>query len=440
VYGAAWTADEQIVFVRAGALWRIPRAGGTAQPLTTLGGERKDTLHAWPLIVADGTAMVFAAASGDRWRIDALVLATGERRTVVDQGTLPLHAGKYLVFFRDGELLAAPFDAATLQLTGPPVQAASELPDGVAGAPVVDLSASGTLVYAPTTAVSRLVWVSRQGVEQPLNDTVRNYVNPRLSSDANRVVVQAGDLWVQDLERATFTRLAPRDAMTNAFPAWANDGRRVLYRTASGLKVVDTDGNSEGQAIPNTSEFDYPGSFSPDGETLVFIRSSTETSFDVMALPLRNPAKIQPLVNTSAYEGGARFSPDGRWLIYVSSETGRNEVYLRPFAGTARRWQVSTEGGTQAVWNPNGKEIVYRNGDAMMAVEISTSPEVKLSPPRVLFEGRYAYGGGITIPNFDISRDGQRFIMVKDESTAGRLNVVLNWFSELARTAPDADR
>ena len=141
-------------------------------------------------------------------------------------------------------------------------------------------------------------------------------------------------------------------------------------------------------------------------------------------------------MNTAAYEGGARLSPDGRWLTYVSNESGQNEVYMRPFPGPDRRWQISTQGGTQAIWNPNGKEIFYRSANKMMVVEVSTAPEVTLSPPRLLFEQRYAFGAGVTIANYDVSRDGQRFVMVKDESSAGRLNVVLNWFSDLARIRP----
>jgi serine/threonine-protein kinase len=433
--------DDEIVFVRAGSLWLVPRSGGEAQSLTTLGGERGDTLHAWPVLLPGGKTMLFGAASGEQWRIDSLVLATGERRTIVEQGTLPLYASSgHLVFFRGGELLAAPFDVTRVQVTGPAVQAITSLPSNVPGVPVVDVSSSGTVVYAPTNAVSRLVWVSRQGAEQPLNETLRAYANPRLSPDGTRVVVQAGDLWLQDLARATFTRLTLRDAVTNGFPAWTADGRRVMYRSPTGLKVQDTDGSGDGEAIPGTSEFDYPGSVTADGQTLVFLRSSQETSFDIYTLPLADPSRVRPLLNTTAYEGGARLSPDGRWLSYISNESGRNEVYLRPFPGSDRRWQISTEGGTQAIWNPNGKEIFYRNGDRMMAVGLSATPEVALSAPRLLFEQQYAYGAGITIANYDVSRDGQRFLMVKDEASAGRLNVVLNWFSDLARLAPAGTR
>jgi hypothetical protein len=178
-FGAAWSADDRIVFVRDRALWQVPRSGGTPQPLTMLGGARLDTLHAWPVVLPDGKTMLFGAASGDQWRIDALVLATGERRIVVERGTLPLYAASgHLVFFRDGELLAAPFDAVRLELTGSAVRAIDNIPASLSGVPMVDVSPSGTVAYAPTTAVSRLVWVSRQGAEQPLNDVPRAYANP----------------------------------------------------------------------------------------------------------------------------------------------------------------------------------------------------------------------------------------------------------------------
>jgi serine/threonine-protein kinase len=438
LYGVTWTPDDRFVFVRAGALWQIPRAGGTATPLTKLGGPRQDVLHVWPTALPSGTAILFGAMSGNQWRVDALTLSTGERHTVVEHASLPLYAASgHLVFLRDDRMVVAPFDASRLQVTGPATQLLDSLPATTTlGGAIVDLSLTGTAVYSPTTAVSRLAWVSRDGNSRQVSDVLRNYANPRLAPDGNRVVVQADGLWIQDLARATFTRLASRDVVTNGFPIWTPDGLQVIYRTASGLQIQNADGSSGSRVIAGTSEFDYPGSVTPDGETLVFLRSTQETSFDVYALLLKNPGKIRTIVRTPAYEGGARLSPDGRWMTYVSDESGRNEIYLRPYDGPQRRWPISSQGGTQPLWNPNGREIFYRNGDKMMAVAVTTSPDVRLSPPHLLFEGRYAFGSGITIANYDVTHDGQRFIMVKDEAGAARLNVVLNWFDDLARVAP----
>jgi hypothetical protein len=195
--------------------------------------------------------------------------------------------------------------------------------------------------------------------------------------------------------------------------------------------VQGTGGPEDGvQVIPGTNDLDYPAVLAPDGDSLVFLRSTEATSFNVLMLSLRDPAKTKSLLQTRAYEGGARLSPDGHWMSYVSDETGRNEVYLTPFPGPGARVQVSTDGGTQAVWNPSGNEIFYRIDEKMMSVQVMEGPALKLTSPKMLFEARYAYGAGITVPNYDVSPDGQRFIMVKPESGAGRLNVVLNWFAD----------
>jgi len=329
-----------------------------------------------------------------------------------------------------------PFDADRLSTTGSAAQVVEKLPVQLQGIPSIDVSPSGTVVYTPTTAVSRLVSVSRQGAEQALNEAPRAYANPRLSPDGNRLLVQAGDLWLQDLSRSGFTRLTPRDAVINAFPIWMPDGRRVIYRSPNGLRIQDADGSGAGQLIAQTADTDYPAGLTPDGESLVFMRSTQQTSFDIEMLSLRNPTERRTLLNSAAYESGARLSPDGRWFVYVSNESGQNDVYLRPFPVLDRRWTISTQGGTQPVWNPNGKEIFYRSGDKMMSVEVTTTADIKLSNPRMLFEQRYAFGAGITIPNYDVTRDGEHFIMVKDEAGAGRLNVVFNWFTELNRLAP----
>jgi Tol biopolymer transport system component len=190
------------------------------------------------------------------------------------------------------------------------------------------------------------------------------------------------------------------------------------------------------EVIAGSGAFDYPGSVSHDGEQLVFVRLSPDTTGDIYVASLRGDPQIRPILNTPAYEGSGRLSPDGRWIAYSSNESGRMEVVITPFPQADRKAQVSSEGGTQPVWNPNGREIFYRSGTKMMSVAVSTSPDLVLSTPRLLFDLRYAFGTGITIANYDVSSDGQRFVMVKDEPGAGRLNVVLNWSEELKRLVP----
>jgi Tol biopolymer transport system component len=237
---------------------------------------------------------------------------------------------------------------------------------------------------------------------------------------------------VHDLRRNAVERVLTQNAAANAFPIWLPDGS-IMYRSGVGIRLQSTDSGSPGRTLAGTSEFDYPISLTADGQTLVFQRSSPETSFDILTAPLNDPTKVTPLLQTPAYEAGARQSPDGRWLVYVSNESGRNEIYVRLFRGAERRWQISTDGGSQPVWNPNGLEIFYRIGDRMMAVDITPAgTDLQLSVPRQLFARPYAYGAGITIANYDVSRDGQRFIMIRDDAAVGRLRVVLNWAAETA--------
>jgi serine/threonine-protein kinase len=325
-------------------------------------------------------------------------------------------------------MLSTTFDASTLTPTGTPVPLAETIPDLGNGMPVGDVSPAGLVVFSSEAAERELVWVSRDGAEEPVSDTLRAYMNPRLSPDGSRIVVQAGDLWVHDLRRKAFERISTPSAAGNAFPMWLPDGTTVMHRSGAGLRLQSTQGG-ESRTLPGTTEFDYPGAVTADRSTLLFYRSSPETSFDIFVAPLADPTHATALLKTPAYEAGARLSIDGRWMVYVSNESGRNEVYVRPFQGADRRWQVSTDGGSQPAWNPTGNEVFYRIGDRMMSVALTAAGnELQISAPRQLFSRQYAYGAGITIANYDVSKDGQRFVMVKNDTTmAGRLQVILNW-------------
>jgi hypothetical protein len=434
--GAAWGDDNRIAFVRNGALWRITASGGTPEQLMTLDAGRKEVRQAWPTVLPGANAILFASTgiSGDT-RIEALVLATRERRLLVERGTRPQYvASGHLVFHRDGKLLAAPFNAENLTVGSPkPVQ--EDVPEGGAGTPVGDVSPAGTLVYAPATATSRLVAVSRSGTEQALVGELGLFVNPRFAPGATRLVVQrGGDLWIQDLTRGGSNRVTSVDVAEGAFPVWAQDDR-VVFHSATGMRVLSVETGQTSEAVAGTGARDFPGSVSKDGEQLVFQRMSPDSSGDLYVTSLKGDPQIKSLLKTQAFEGNGRLSPDGHWIVYSSEERGRMEVFVASFPQFDRKTPVSTEGGTQALWNPNGREIFYRSGTRMMSVDVSTSPFV-LGTPHPLFDRQYAFATGVTIPNYDFSAERQQFVMVKDESGAGRLNVVLNWTEELKRLVP----
>ena len=189
---------------------------------------------------------------------------------------------------------------------------------------------------------------------------------------------------------------------------------------------------SEGLEQLTTSDYDTPVgcSWSPDGQLLAFQAVGISTGRDIWVLRLSD-RKAQPFLRTSFNESAAQFSPDGRWLAYVSDESGRSEIYVQPYPGPGGKWQVSTEGGIEPMWNRSG--IYYRNENKMMAVEVTTQLSFSAGKPHVLFEGQYM-SMRQTNAVYDVSPDGQRFLMGKESETqTNQINVVLNWFEELNR-------
>ncbi|MBI3048436.1 MAG: PD40 domain-containing protein [Acidobacteria bacterium] len=432
------------MFTRGGALWQVPASGGAPLQLTNLDASRQEVLHASPLALADGRVVVFGSAGfGNTSRIEALLSSDAGRRVLIEARGFPIAAANgQLIFFRDGALFAVPLDAERLEVTGAPTRVLENVAVDGTGMALATVSASGTLVYQSSdSAGAQLVWVSRDGSVQPISDQQRPYGHPRVSPDGRRLLVDAsGDLWMLDTTRSTFTRLISDQTAANTFPVWTPDGTRVVFKTRTNLRGVNADGSGRPQDIPGTLASDFPGSVSPDGKLLTFARLSPGTSLDVYVVPLGGDADPRPVVDTPATEGGGQFSPDGTWLAYVSNDTGPLQVYLRSLVGPERRWQVSTDGGTSPLWSRDGRELFYRNGDRMMVVDVAAGAEPGLSRPRMLFEQRYAYGTTITTPNYDVRPDAQGFVMVREPAQTARLNVVMNWFTELARLAPAGNR
>jgi serine/threonine-protein kinase len=460
----------------SGILQQVPDAGGAPQPLTRL--EKGENSHRWPEFLPGGKAVLFSTGANANIWTNSLVavqsLGTGEQRNLIRGGTQPRYASSgHLVYAQGGSLMAVPFDPQRLTATG----AAVSLVEGVLQSPAsgsaqYGFSATGSLVYVSggvQSAQSRLVWVSRNGAEQPLAAAARAYLNPRLSPDGRRVAVgiaeQEAQVWLYDLSRETLTRLT-FEGNNNLAPSWTPDGKRIAFISAKDgpqnifWRLADGSGGLERLT---TSEFtNVPMSWSPDGRLLAFVEVNPTRGYDIWVLRLGDPSpgsgqvssagsgqapstapgqvrKVQPFLRTPFNESVPRFSPDGRWLAYVSDESGRREIYVQPYPGPGGKWQISTEGGTEPVWNPNGRELFYRSVDKMMAVDIATQPSFAAGKPRMLFEGHYLPTPA-TFPNYDVSPDGQHFLMLKPNEQAQaaptQINVVLNWFEELKRRVP----
>jgi serine/threonine-protein kinase len=343
---------------------------------------------------------------------------------------------------------AVPFDLSRLEVVGTPVTVLDDV--AMTNTGVVDLSVAldGTVTYATGRTIDAdarlLVWVDRQGREEPVAAPVRPYGYPRISPDGRRVAIELDNqIWVYDLVRTTLTR-STLEGSINSNPTWTPDGQRIaFFSTKEGPQNLFwqmSDGSGGLERLASSPNTQVPKSFSGDGRLLAFHEISPVTRRDIWVLSMTD-RKPRPFLQTPAIEGAPSFSPDGRWIGYVSDESGRPEIYVQPFPGPGGKSQVSTEGGTEPVWSSDGREIFYRNGRRMMAVPVTTSGGFSPGTPAPLFEGDYEVSAfPLTGVAYDVTSDRQRFLMVKAiapaPSAPPQINVVLNWFEELKRLVP----
>jgi hypothetical protein len=332
---------------------------------------------------------------------------------------------------------------------------------------VFNISRSGTLAYtdAGTAAgppASTLIWKDRQGKQDAIPGPPRAFVNIRLSHNGTSAAVAIQrrpmrlppllNLGVLDLARGTFSPLTTEG--TASLPHWSQDDRRLWFTytgpdpTRPELHVVPADGSGSATAVSGLQPFGERTSLTvpvigPDGP-LAIVGRDEGAGTEIFSIPLEQDSKggkPRPLFAMRVRPSGLEMSSDRRLLAYQSEETGRNEVWVTPFPGPGPRVLVSTDGGEAPRWNPKGHELFYRNGSRFMAVEIQTVPALRAGSPKVLFDSPDTLPtvGVQRVLSYDVSPDGQRFLLIKPEATAAQstdVNVIVNWADELARKAP----
>ena len=454
-YGSSWGQNDTIGFGQGvQGIWKVPASGGKPEVLIPVDSEKDEIAHG-PQILPDGQAVLFTlGTAGMAWDESQIVvqsLETGERKVLINGGRDARYAPTgHLVYTREETLLAVPFDLAKLEVTGGPVPIVEGVQQAEAsGAAQFSFSNSGSLVYLPSgqeVLSTTLVWVNRQGQMTPLAENQRSYQHPRLSPDGKRIAggIRSGtdlDIWIYDIDRDTHTRLTFEGV--NGRPVWTLDGKRVAFDSSrSGTvdlywKLADGSGEAE-LLLKGEGGLQRLVTWTPDGQILAFAGQDANRGYDILILPLEGDRTPAPFLATSFDERAPAFSPDGHWLAYISNESGKNEVYVQPYPGPGGKRLISTNGGTEPVWSADGRELFYRQGIQIMAVAVETQPTFTTGTPQVLFAGSEYPADPAGHQGYDVSADGQRFLMVRSQQGIGAtsLYVVLNWFEELKRLAP----
>lgn len=317
------------------------------------------------------------------------------------------------------------------------------------GAVNVTVSREGTLVYvrAATQGSDRvMVWVNRKGGEDQVAAPPRPYIYPRVSPDGTRVAVevwdQGRDIWVWDVLRETLTRVTDNPGR-DGFPVWTPDGERLVFgsagNTATNLFWRAADGTRSADRITESRKTQFPYSVSSDGTRLFIREDDPETGLDISMVSLKGQQRTEPLIRTAFNEQNAEISPDSRWLAYQSNDSGRDEIYVRPFPNVSDgRWQVSRTGGTRPLWSRNGRELFYLAPNGLNSVTIAAGTTFNAGPPTRLIERQYFAQTAFIGRTYDVSIDGERFLMIKESSSVPppQIVVIENWFEELKRLVP----
>ena len=450
--GGTWSKDGIIVFAPdyRTTIMQVSAQGGEPQPVKMKTEDNGVERHRFPYFLPDGRHFLFFREQKGIW---VGSLDSPEIKQIVVQPGVAVYAPQgWLIFIQNDTLVAQTFDAGKLALTGEPIPIIIEAQTSRA-VRRFSVSDNGVLVWqGPWQRDYQLVWYDRTGkqtgaIDAPTNVSVGQ--SPMLSPDGKRVVVRremnsgtgptvgtGSNLWVIDLEKGTGLRITSTFSQT---PVWSPDGSRVAYNTGNGVAVKAANGSGDPETLLTRTAF--TSTWSPDSRFIIFMERGVKSRMDLWALPMFGERKEYQLSNSQFDEQTPQLSPDGRWLAYTSDETGNHEIYVQSFSADGKlgadKKRVSTSGGRLPIWRRDGSELFFIAADAqMMASSVKTDgAEFQFDTPKPLFKTRTLALEGAIFREYDVSPDGQRFLIgtLIGESTAPPPTVILNWTALLKK-------
>ncbi len=448
--GGSWGADGTILFAPSfnSAIHRIASSGGPTTQLTELDPERGENSHRFPQLLPDGKHFIFFAraprggAGGGDW---IRVAEIGEKGSELLMPTTyhATYASGHLLYVQDNTLLARPFDPESLEFTGDPAPLASEV-GAISGASrgIYSVSTNGVLVYQPggASAGNRLAWLGPAGEEVAgLGDPADFQQEVRLSPDGRSAAVVipdatsgTNDIWIFDVARQVRSRFT-FDVGAEISPVWSPDGRQIAFASDRegrhfGLYVKDVGATTPERTLHVSDDDAFPASWSPDGRWLAYLKTDRDVDAtggsDIWLMPVAEGGEPRPLIQARFVEIAVAFSPDGRWLAYASNESGRFEVYVIPWPVPGGKWQISTQGGVDAVWSRDSRTLYYPDlNSTLVAVSLTPRGEsLEVGAPQRLFQDRRVLDWTPPAP------DGRFLVLLGEETkSASELRLVVNW-------------
>jgi Tol biopolymer transport system component len=452
----AWGPDGTILlaYANGATVGAVAASGGTPRVVTERSGNERG--HAWPGFLPDGRHFLYSALDEQLTRYSVYAGSMDDprfKKHLLDATGVAEYAPPgYLLFVRDDTLMAQPFDARKLELTGIAMPVAEQAGGGAAlhtGAGArFSASAAGTLVWkpGPNARMAQLTWFDRSGKLLGTLGEPGETANPVLSPDGQRVLATIRDpatvrrdIWVYDLVKGGIRRLTfgPAD---NFNPVWSPDGRYIAFSSnRKGQKDIYrklSDGTGAEEELLASDVAKNVESWSADGKYIVYNQTPANGVSALYLLPVNGDRRPVPFDPSKHTEIEGSLSPNGRWIAYRSNESGgRQQIYVQAAPGTGGqgKWQVSPGTGVKAQWRSDGRELFYQSGARLFAVPVKTDgPRFEAGTPVELFDIR---PGPSQRNHFTVSADGQRFLvsMALDEKGFDHFNVILNFTAGLKR-------